>query len=98
MFFSIIHFVFAPFIFNETTLNFQKYFITSCIFPQFSHRINNIFLFFAFTTVDTVSSMVTCRIMIRLKIRLVLYDLQNNKHCVGGVPTIPLRCLSKMIV
>jgi hypothetical protein len=49
-------------------------------------------------TVDTVSSMVTCRMMIRLKIRLVLYDLQNNKHCVEGVPTTPLRCLSKMIV
>jgi hypothetical protein len=30
--------------------------------------------------VDTVFSMVTCRMMIRL----VLYDLQNNKHCVGG--------------
>jgi hypothetical protein len=29
--------------------------------------------------VDTVFSMVTCCLMIRL----VLHDLQNNKHCVG---------------
>jgi len=33
--------------------------------------------------------MVTCRMMIRLKIRLVLYDLQNNKHCVGGADDPP---------
>jgi hypothetical protein len=44
--------------------------------------------------VDTVFNMVTCRMMIRL----VIYDLQNNKHCVGGVPTIPLRCLSQKIL
>jgi hypothetical protein len=37
-----------------------------------------------FRAVDTVFSMVTCRMMIHLKIRFVLYDLQNNKHCVGG--------------
>jgi hypothetical protein len=35
--------------------------------------------------VDIVSSMVTCRMMIRL----VLYDLQNNKHCVGGADDPP---------
>jgi hypothetical protein len=33
--------------------------------------------------------MVMCRMMIRLKIRLVLYDLQNNKHCVGGADDPP---------
>jgi hypothetical protein len=27
--------------------------------------------------------------MIRLKIRFVLYDLQNNKHCVGGCRRSP---------
>jgi hypothetical protein len=27
--------------------------------------------------------------MIRLKIHLVLYDLQNNKHCVGGADDPP---------
>jgi len=44
------------------------------------------FLFsFLFACVDTVFSMVTCQMMIRL----VLYDLQNNKHYVGGCRRSP---------
>jgi hypothetical protein len=43
----------------------------------------------ALVCVDTDSSMVTCWMMICLKTRFVLYDLQNNKHCVGGCRLSP---------
>jgi len=36
-------------------------------------------------SVDTTFSMVTCCLMIRL----VLHDLQYNKHCVGGADNPP---------